>query len=145
LEYRNVVTRDSPQFDIDLLTEYVLVLQKAGQIGEAITYYNRALDLSVKGYSGVRMETFPADFRSDGSDYDPAEMTAVTHLMRALNSSDDDAGRISSERLMALAAAPDSPIVRIYDSILAHRAKDAAAIQLLKQQSAAQNAVAIAK
>jgi len=110
--------------DIDFLTEALLVMQKAGAIQQGILYYNKALDLCEKGYSADKMETYPSKFLADGSNYDAAEMTAVAHIMRGLNTGDDDSARILYEQQQALAADPNSPIVKYYDSYFISRAKE---------------------
>ena len=103
-QYHKVIVYNED--DIDLMSEYILALQQAGQIPEAVQYYNNALNLCKKGVSVVPMDIYPTTFREDGSDYDPIEMAAMTHLMRALNSSCDDQQRKSAEMEKALDLAP---------------------------------------
>jgi tetratricopeptide (TPR) repeat protein len=108
--------RNNAQYSVDLLTEYALVLQKENKILKAITYYNQALDYSVSSYALRPMDTYPADFRADGSDYNANAMTAVTHIMRALNTLTNYDQRIPLEREEAIAADPQNPIVLHYEN-----------------------------
>jgi|GEM_PF-3083612 len=133
--YKNVIGRNtrSPHYCVDIMTEYILVLQKTGRWRDAIPYYNSSLAYSKNEVGITNMDTYPNDFLPDGSDYDAHEMTAVVHVMRALNEGGHDAQRILSERQAAIDAAPGSPIVKHYDVILLEMAKEASKNQGLNR------------
>ncbi len=126
--YRSAVYGHREDYNIDLLTEYILVLNQAGQGQEAVSIYNHVVGLCKKGRCVNKMEIAPQVFRLDGSDYDPIELQAMTHLMRAMNSSTSDDKRASSEILSATTFAPTSPLVYFYKGVLlSHLSKDGAA------------------
>jgi tetratricopeptide (TPR) repeat protein len=109
--------------DIDEMTEYILVLVRAGQSQEAVNAYNHVVDLCKKGYSVRKMELVPQKFSPDGSDYDPDELQAMTHLMRAMNSDSEGDGQADSEIQKAITLTPDSALVYYYKGILLDREK----------------------
>ena len=116
--YRSAVYGHFEDDNIDLLTEYILVLNQAGQGQEAVSLYDHVADLCKKGYAVNKMDIpFPV-FRLDGMDYAPAYLQAMTHLIRAVNSSNDDDKRIMSETQKAITLAPDASIVYFYKGIL---------------------------
>ncbi len=116
--YRSAIYGHHEDDDIDLLTEYILVLNQAGQGQETVSLYNHVTDLCKKGRCIRKMEFVPRNFRLDGSDYDPAKLQAMTHLMRAMNSSTSDDKRAASEIQAATVFASTSPLVYFYKGLL---------------------------
>lgn len=125
--YRSAIYGHREDYNIDLLTEYILALNQAGQGQEAVSLYNHVVDLCKKGYCVHKMEIVPPSFHLDGSDYNPADLQSMTHLMRAMNSSTSDDKRASSEIQFATTFAPSSPLVYFYKGVLlSHLSKDGA-------------------
>ena len=116
--YRSAIYGHREDYDIDLLTEYILVLNQAGQGQEAVSLYNHVVDLCKKGYCVNKMEIAPQVFHLDGSDYVPARLQAMTHLIRALNSGNGEDKRILFETQKAITLAPDASIVYFYKGVL---------------------------
>ena len=94
---------------INVLTEYVLVLQKDNNLGKSIKYFNETLHFSVSPNALNHMATFPADFREDGSGYNARLMTSLVHIMRALNSDWNEPKRILDEGESAIEAETQTP------------------------------------
>lgn len=131
--YRSAIYGHHEDDNIDKLTEYVLVLNQAGQGQEAVSLYNHIIDLCKKGYCVNRMEIAPQTFRLDGSDYVPARLQAMTHLIRAMNFGNGDDKRIMSEMRKAVTLAPDASIVYFYKGILLSQADKSGAKAALQQ------------
>ena len=136
-KYQSVI--DHNKDDIDWITEYVLVLQQAGSIPKAIFYYNHALDLCKRGLSAVPMDIYPSNFNPDGSDYNATELAAMSHIMRALNASNDDMIQKTSEIEKAQELAPQSSIVYFYRGVLLQDSKKPGARQAFKEALALDN------
>ncbi len=125
--YHHVIYDHQETGDIDLTTEYILVLSQAGGGAEAVSLYNGLVTLCAKGTTIRRMEAVPHTFLSDGSDYDPAELQAMTHLMRAMNSDSESDARAASEVQKAAILAPSSAIVSYYEGVVLSRTDSNAA------------------
>lgn len=119
--YQSAINGHHEEDNIDIQTEYILVLTQTGDGPEAASRYNHLLELCKKGRVITPMEIAPQNFRLDGSDYAPVKLQAMVHLIRALNASNDDDKRISSEMQKAASLAPDSAIVYFYEGIFLNR------------------------
>ncbi len=118
--YRSAVYGHHEDDDIDLLTEYILVLNQANQGPEAVSLYNHVADLCKKGYAVNKIEAPLPVFHTDGSDYNPVRLQAMTHLIRAINSSNGDEKRVTTEikKATLLAPAPDTFVIQFYQRVL---------------------------
>lgn len=117
--------------DISLSAEYVLALQAAGDVPDAVINYNHALDLCRSGH-GIKMDIYPRSFAEDGSDYNAAEMSAMTHLMMVVGMGYSDK-RLDSELEKAGSLAPRSSIVYFYKGFFLQSSKKPGASQAFEQ------------
>jgi tetratricopeptide (TPR) repeat protein len=116
--YRMVVPNTEYIDDFKIEIDYILALQRANQISEAITYYNNALGYCKKGYSVVVIDVCPPEFKADGSDYDAKTMIAMAHLMMALNTSVSAYNSIMYELYLSEKLLPESCIIHYYKAVL---------------------------
>ncbi len=116
--YRSAIYGHHEDYDIDLLTEYILTLNQDGQGQEAVSLYNHVADLCRKGRCIRKMNLVPQNFRTDGSDYDPNVLQSMTHLIRAMNSSTSDDKRAMAEIDFAMTYEPSSSLVYFYKGVL---------------------------
>lgn len=131
--YRSAIYGHREDYNINLLTEYILVLNQAGQGQEAVSLYDHVVDLCKKGYCVNKMEIVPQSFGLDGSDYDPVKLQAMTHLMRAMNSSTGDDKRMLSEVQAATTLVPNSAIVYFYKGVLLSDLKKGGSTEAFRQ------------
>lgn len=116
--YRSAINGRNEDKNINLLSEYALALSQAGYRQDAVTVYNHVVDLCKSGYSVAPMPVLPSTFQKNGSDYQPARMQGMLHLIRAMNTSTSDEKRIQSEIDQAADLAPSSPLVPYYKGTL---------------------------
>jgi len=116
--YQNAIYGHQEEFNIDLLTEYVLSLIQGGDRPQAIWVYNHVVGLCKQGMSCCPMQILPPAFLKNGSDYRPARIQAMTHLIRAMNSGTSNSNRMEAELHQAAALAPNSPLVYYYQGML---------------------------